>query len=1105
MCAFGVRSFVVTLLLAGSARAQDDVAYYRQPALRGDRLVFVAEGDLWLVSANGGVARRLTTHAAAESDPHMSPDGKTVAFTARYEGPREVYSMPIGGGRPRRHTYGAGWCTVTGWTPSGSITYATNRYSPNNNLQLVTVHPETGAESRVPLAQANEAAWSDDGKTLYFTRLPWQGSYAKRYKGGYIQHLWRYGIGGKAEAQPLTADYAGTSKNPMLWKGRLYFLSDRDGTMNIWSLRDGELVQHTHEKVFDVRSASLDAGRIAYRVGAEIKMIWLSTGQIGVVGIKLSSDFDHTRPKWIKDPMAFLTSAHVAPKGNAIVLTTRGHVFVAPAGKRGRRVHLLKKPEVRFRAARFSADGKRVILLSDASDEVELWSTAADGTGDERQLTSNGTILRMDHLPSPDGAFIAHRDKLERLFLLDTKTNKSRVVEDVGRPGMGGLAWSPDGRWLVYRAVDPDMQDHGVLRLHDARSGKTVDLTTNRYDSWSPTFGREGKWLYFLSNRHFQSLTGSPWGARQPEAYFDRQTRVYALALQPGLRSPFLADDELTPPKKQEKKEDGAKKKQDGEEKKKDPLPELVAKGIRDRLYQLPIAPGNYRQLVATKSHLQWLAMDDRHAKTKSGGRGRRDLKALKIGDLKVEVKTRLKDVSSIELSADGEKLMLRSGTSYYLVGADSASALKGDGLADAKVDLSGWQFAVQPRGEWRQMFHDAWRMHRDYFYDAGMHGVDWNAMRKRYAPLVDRVRDRADLRDLTGMLISELSALHANVRGGDHRKGADAIDVGFLGARFAWDRERGGYRIEHIYRSDPDEPARRSPLARQDLDIQAGDVLVRVNSRQVRSNVELGALLRSQVGRPVRLRFARRGRPKGIEAIVKPISSGAEWNLRYHEWEYTRRLETERLGKGRVGYLHLRNMGRGDIAQFARDFYPVFDKEGIVIDVRDNGGGNIDSWVLARLMRKRWMYWHGRTGKPEPNMQYAPRGHMIVLCDRRTMSDGEAFTEGFRRLKLGPVLGTRTWGGEIWLSSANRLSDRGVARVGMWGVYGPERKWLIEGHGVDPDHVVDNLPHEAFTGRDRQLEEAVKLLLKKIESKPVPVPAPPPFPNKSVENNRKR
>jgi tricorn protease len=457
-----------------------------------------------------------------------------------------------------------------------------------------------------------------------------------------------------------------------------------------------------------------------------------------------------------------------------------------------------------------------------------------------------------------------------------------------------------------------------------------------------------------------------------------------------------------------------------------------------------------------------------------------------------------MEGVAEYELSADGKKLLVRKekdkDNDLYVFDASDEAPEK---LDESKVDLSHWTFSFDPREQWRQMFVEAWRLERDYFYDPGMHGLAWPKIREKYEPLVERVTSRGELNDLLAQMVSELSALHIFVGGGDVRKSPERIEAASLGAELARDAAAGGWRVSRIYRADPDFPARLSPLRRNGVNIEENDVIESVNGISTLSVPAPGALLRTQAGRQVLLHVKPQRGGSARDAIVVPISAPDADSLRYDDWEYSRRQRVEEAGKGAIGYVHLRAMVGDDYAEWARDYYPVFQRQGLILDVRHNQGGNIDSWILGKLLRKAWFYWEDRAGDPTWNMQYAFRGHMVVLVDQWTASDGEAFAEGFRRLGLGKVIGMRTWGGEIWLSASNVLVDKGIATAAEFGVYGPEGNWLIEGHGVDPDVVVDNLPRATFDGKDAQLDEAIRYLLEKIRTEPVPVPPPPAFPRK--------
>ena len=464
------------------------------------------------------------------------------------------------------------------------------------------------------------------------------------------------------------------------------------------------------------------------------------------------------------------------------------------------------------------------------------------------------------------------------------------------------------------------------------------------------------------------------------------------------------------------------------------------------------------------------------------------------IGNDDAEPEQVLEGIGGYEMSADGKKLMVRRDSDIYVIEAKPSSA--SSTLANNQVDLGGWTFSIDVAADWRQIFIDAWRLERDYFYDPGMHGLAWDVVLEKYLELVGRVTTRAELNQLIGRVIGELSALHTSVRGGDIREGEDDVAVASLGARLVRDPDAGGYRIDHIYQGDPDYPDELSPLADPDLGIADGDVVQAVNGVATLSVGHIGALLRNQQGQQVLLRVRSGAGEDGRDVIVVPTAN--ELSLRYTDWEYSRRLEVEDAANGQIGYVHLRAMGSSDINAWYRQFYPVHDRPGLIVDVRRNRGGNIDSVILEKLMRPAWFYWKSRVGRPTWNMQYAFRGHMVVLVDENSASDGEAFAEGFRRLGMGPVIGARTWGGEIWLSSSNRLSDGGLARAPMNGVYGPEGEWLIEQWSVVPDIEVINLPHATFNGEDAQLDTAIEYLLQKIADDPRAVPAPPDYPDLS-------
>jgi tricorn protease len=1080
-------------LLCGATPAAP-LGYYRQPALHGDTIVFVSEGDLWKVPATGGRATRLTSHPGDEAAPQFSPDGTTIAFSAEYEGPTEIYTMPVTGGLPVRRTFSGGRNDPVGWASNKSVIIATDACSTLPDTQLATLDLSNdrlaAARTMIPLSQAADGVYADDGQTLFFTRLPFQGSHTRRYKGGTAQSIWRFKTG-DTEARPLTADYAGTSRRPMFWNGRVYFASDRDGVMNLWSMTTdgGDLRPHTRHQDFETLRPALGQGRIVYQHGADIRLYDIAADRDSRIPIELDSDLDQTRENWVKKPIDSMTAVHIAPDGGRVVITARGKVFVAPH-RQGRLVEVTRAAGVRYREARVLPDGKSLVALSDESGEVELWKLPANGVGPAQQLTHDSMVLKWECVPSPDGKLIAHRDKNFKLFLYDVDAGTNREIDSSPIDNFDELLWSPDGKYLAYVLQTDNL--FKVIRVYSVADNAKFDATTNRFDSYSPTWSSDGKWLYFLSDRNLVSSVGGVWGNYQPEPFLDKKTKIYGLALTADQRWPFAPADELDAPATQPASSSSpatsaAAAQPASSQAASRPVVRIEREGLPARLYEVPIPAGNYSNLSATEKALIWVS-------TPTGER-KRSLVAAAIARENVETKTIAGEIRYYELSQDGKKLLIQKEGALYIVDAapDEAKLDKKD------VNLAGWTLSVTPREEWRQMFNEAWRLERDYFYDPNMHGVNWAAMKSKYAALIDRVSTRAELSDLVAQMVAELSALHIFVRGGDLREGPDQIGDAFLGAELTRDEPAGGYRIARIYESDPEEPHLLSPLAQPAVKVSTGDVIEQIDGVPTLSVADAALLLRARAGRQVLLHVKPQAGGAPRDVIATPIDRNTCADLRYRDWEYSRRVKVDKLSEGRIGYVHLRAMGGNNFSEWAKDFYPAFNRQGLIVDVRHNRGGNIDSWILSRLIRKAWMDWSQRVGHaPNWNMQYAFRGHLVVLCDEYTASDGEAFSEGFKRLGLGKVIGTRTWGGEIWLSSSNVLVDNGIATAAEYGVYGPEGTWLIEGHGVEPDVVVDNLPHATFNGQDAQLDAAIDHLQKLIKEKPVELPRPPKYPDKS-------
>lgn len=1096
--------FLTTVLaafgLGGSAFAQSAPGYFRFPAIHGDTIVFTAEGDLWRASTAGGAAHRLTSHPGLEFNAAISPDGQSVAFSAQYEGPTEVYVMPLAGGLPKRLTYEGENAQVRGWTPDGKILYATLHFSTLPDAGLVALDPKTGAKTLLPLAQADEGVYDETGRTLFFTRYSFQGSHAKRYTGGTAQNLWRLDPAAR-EAVRLQPDYEGTSRWPMFWSGRVYFASERDGTSNLWSMNpDGsdarQLTQHAD---FGVKRPMQHGGRIVYQNGADLFLFDIKSAQTTKLALTLSSDFDQTRETWVTKPTDFLTDFNFSPEGDRVALVVRGQVFVAPVGA-GRLAEITRASGVRYRSASF-LDNKSLLVLSDESGEVEFWRAPANGVGRSEQLTTRSQVLRLTGRPSPDGKWIASAERDQELRLFNTETKETRSIARSAARDFDGasLAWSPDSQWLAYTLTAPT--GNAQVQLYSVASGQSTAVTSERVISDEGTFSPDGKWLYFLSDRSFFSPVGAPWGPRQPEPVLDRTTKIYALALGRETRSPFQPNDELAdsdkkPAAKDEKKTD-ADKPADAEKKSAKAKTEIVLEGIVGRLWEVPVPAGNYGQLRVTDKFIYAL---DRDAVTPANANAPASrLLAIEIKNKDVEAVTVAGGLSSYRLSADGKKLLLQVKDDFHVVDSAAKAATLD---AKSKLNLGALKFAYSPRESWRQMFTDAWRLHRDYYYDKAMHGVDWQANLAKHLPLVDRVTDRAELNDALNYLVSELSSLHTDARGGEFRKVDPEIAVATLGARWTRDESAGGYRLEQIYQGDPDFPEQLGPLLKPGLGIKPGDVVLEINGTPTLAVPDAAALLRNQAGRQVLLKLAPAAGGDAFSRVVTPLPATEAANLRYHDWEHSRRLKVDQKSSGQIGYAHLRAMGTANYYEFVRNYYAAANKGGLILDLRHNRGGNIDSWLLSRLMRPAWMWWAPRDGEVLPNFQNAFRGHLVVLVDAFTASDGETMANGVRHLKLGHIIGTRTWGGGIWLRGGiNALVDRGYARAAEMGSFIPGEGWVIEGPGLTPDTIVDNLPAATFRGEDAQLDAAIKYLQEKIAAEPKHLlPTPPPYPDRSLK-----
>lgn len=1095
----------LALLLATALASAAPQGFYRQPAVAGDSLVFVSQGDLWKASSSGGAAQRLSSHGGQEAWPVLLPDGKTVAFVAQIDGAGDVYTMPLAGGAPQRRSW-IGSAAVRLWGADAQGRLLITAPALDGRPQTQPFRIDGNQLEALPVADASDAAV--DGSKLYFSRQGLRGDHAKNYRGGAMAQLWVMDLAGNTEARPLIAGPKANDRQPMPYrdaegKARIAFLSDRDGFVNLWSVAadGGELRQHTAWKGFDLRHASLSGNTVIASRGADLVRIALNAANPTPVALPISLAGDHgaVATRWIKRPQDFLGKVALAPNGERVALEVRGRL--ATQGTQALRRAQLQQGETasRCREPAFSADSKSVFAFCDFSGEMEVWQLDALGTVAARRITTDGKLRRLQLSVSPDGRHLAHTDLGGTLYITDLKAEggaRTRVVDKTARRGgYDELVWHPDGQALVYAAAVDQPAFRSQLWLHQLAEAKTVPLTSDRYDSGAPAFSPDGQWLYFASRRHFQLQAGSSvWADRNMGPSFEPGDKLYAIALQPGLRLPTSAKDELPAPAKAEAKpaakaDPKADAKADtktakAEDKK---LPRIQLDGLAERLHELPVPAGRVRNLHTDGKRLWWL-----------DGTGPASLRTLAL-EPAASPDTHSERVRDFSLSGNGKTLLIRRdgapGAAPELLLVDAGAKLPGD-VSKAAVRWSDWQIPVQPREEWRQMFVDAWRLQRDHFYDPGLHGIDWKASLDRHLPLLDRVGDRVELAELMGQMVSDLSLLHSQVGAGDLPPLAEAPPtVAGLGAQL--EPHAKGARIARLYRVDAELVSERGPLQQPGMEVAEGDVITAINGRQLRWP-EGSTLLQGEAGKQLRLSLLKAdGRTQ--ELIVTPHEAMRENQLRYQDWRSRRAEAVAKASGGRIGYLHFRAMGGADIADFAREFYAQLDKEALILDVRFNNGGNIDSWILERLLRRAWAWWQPRhpAGAPGyPNMQHSFSGPLAMLINEQSYSDGETIAEGFKRLKLGPLIGKTTSGAGVWLSDTNRLIDNGIMRAAEIGQIGIEGDWLVEGRGVTPDIEVDNPPRASSQGQDAQLEAAIAHLLKQLPaqapSQRSPRPQPP-------------
>jgi tricorn protease len=1103
---------LTVIAAAGTLQAAPEGRLMRFPDINGNKIVFTYGGDLWLVPSQGGLASRLTTHPGFEAMAKFSPDGKQIAFTGSYDGNGDVFVIPAEGGEPKRLTFDPAADMVLGWYPTGdkvlfrsSMQAKTNPGPRYNRLYLVDV--KGGFPEVLPLFEGGLTSYSPDGKKIAYNRMETEARTWKRYAGGMQQDIWLYDFE-KNTAEKLT-DYNGFDGFPMWYQNSIYFISDREHTMNIFCLDlDSRKVRKiTNYDTFDVKWPSLGGDAIVYENGGFLYVLDLKTEKTKKIDVEIPSDKVLARPTFKKvGPM--VSDMGVSRTGKRAVFEARGDIYTVPAEKGDWR-NITRTQGIRERAPAWSPDGKWIAYLSDKSGEYEIYLKDPENKKDEVEISKGYKGWPWGLLWSPDSKKIAFSDQTYTLYYIDIDQKDLKKIDKSDMGDINGASWSPDSKWLAYYKVGDN--HFGSLYIYSVAGDKVNRVTDGFYDDYNPVFDPDGKYLYFFSNRSWYP---------QMSRFEDNFTYVLAsdicvLTLQADTASPLAPEsDEEEVVKPEEKKDEGAAKDAKKEETKKDAKKGAADKGkdadkdkakdketekpkdvkidfegLANRIVALPVDPANYFGLTAASGAIYYVKLPEMPTMSEEGETPS-SAQLMTFDMKKREAKEVLAGIDGYDLSADGKKILYKAKQTFGII--DAAAGKK---VGDGKIETGGLEMKVDPMAEWAQEYNEAWRLERDFFYDPNMHGVDWPGMKERYAPLVASVAHREDLNYIIGELISELNSSHTYVGGGDQPM-ANRINVGLLGCDYEVDKASGRYKIAKIFTGRNWDKQCIAPLAQPGIGVKEGDYLIAVNGTELKLPATPYSLMENTTDKQVVIKVAKDASGKDAkEYTVVPV--GNESWLRYNDWVEGNRKKVSDATGGKVGYIHVPNTSIIGLNEFVRSFYPQYNKEGLIIDVRYNSGGMVPDFFIERLSREVLSLWARREGKSFVTPSTAPLGRMVCLINGYAGSGGDAFPYYFREKGLGPLIGTTTWGGLIGFSRGITLMDGGFISMPDFGQYNLKGEYDVERVGVKPDIEVDNAPDQVVKGHDPQLEKAIEVVLQEIKENPVKLPERPPYPIK--------
>ncbi|MDA3941988.1 MAG: PDZ domain-containing protein [Bacteroidetes bacterium] len=1069
-------ALLLFILFSGSLSAMEDARLLRYPDINNELVVFVYAGDIWSVDARGGEARQLTSHEGFELFPKISPDGKWIAFSAEYSGSRQIWVMPAEGGTAKQLTWynsvgvmpprGGFDNVVLGWTSDSENILIRGNRTPFGERQgkYYLVSLDGGFEKPLPIINGGFAALSPNDNMLCFTPVDREFRTWKRYKGGRATDLWIYDLNNNS-AEQITS-FAGSDQWPIWFGNEIIFASDRDLRLNLYryDIATKATEQLTQFSDFDVMWPSGKNGKVVYENGGFLYVYDLQENVNKKIDIALNMDNPNLLP-YYKNVKDNIHSYAISPGGKRVLFDARGDIFSVPA-ENGNTINLTNTQGVREIYPNWSPDGKYIAYYSDASGEYEVYLLENKENAKPRQLTKASAAWKYEAEWSPDSKYLIYSDRTMQLWLLDVESGTQKAIDKASSSEIRSYVFSPDSEWIAY-TKEADNDQSAVWVFHIPTS-KATQLTNDEFNDWSPVFSKDGKFIFFVSNRDFNLEFSS----FEFDYLYNKAAKIYAVALQnDGTRlMPFKTDQ--VPVKTDEKAED---KKKDEKESKAETQTKIDFEGINDRIEALPVSSGDYRMLGAVDGGLLYSS----------------DGKIMRYNIEEQKAEEIMEKSWSAVPTADGKQMLYRSGGDYGI-----AKIAPGQKPGTGKLKLDQLEMKIDPRAEWNQIYKDGWRIFRDYFYVNNLHGVDWEAMGDRYAALLPFAGSRFDVDYVLSELVSEANAGHAYVNWGDIER-VKRVNTGLLGAELEADYDAGRYRIMKVYEGENWNPERRAPLTEAGVDVKEGDYILSIDGEALTTDMNPYSLLENKANRLVELEVSSNAEGKASrKSQVKTIESEIE--LKYLNWVNERRAMVDKLSNGRIGYIHVPNTAFEGNRELHRGMYANHNKEALIIDDRYNGGGFIPDRMADLLDRRTLTYWHRNGMVPNKAPGISHNGPKVMLINGYSSSGGDAFPYFFKKLGLGKLIGTRTWGGLVGISGNAGLVDGGYISVPRFGIFDENENWIIEGIGVYPDIEVVDRPEKLAKGEDPGIEKAVEVLLQELQENPVKKVNSPTPPDRS-------